>query len=831
MADGKADVRLKLFVAFVAAGGLACLAWAASRLSAPPSWLNVVAVTSLVAVATVCSTRLRIRGEPSSFSCSSAALLLALVVLPAPWAIICMAVGVLVTQAATSRYTIEKIAFNTAADTIGVTAAYGAVVAFGLAPGIAGLAGSPAGWARQLTALVVAATAYTIVDEILTPTVIALATGLPWRAVVGREADIRSAARLGNLLLAGAAVALLDYRVDLVLALPLAVVTVHLASSQRLRLRAEQRAGHQLALATAVLAGTDPAVVARHAALAAIRLLSAAEAEIETTAGPGTAGSTRLVRVRADEVVYDGPALDAPPAADADTTAVALATEEDGVSHPIGFLRLRFKAPTPLNEAEQETLRTFAGAVGIALTNATAYQSAVRVAGARDHDATHDALTGLGNRRALEEYGALLAGRSGLHAVALIDLNHFKQVNDTLGHTAGDLLLVGVARRLAAAVGPTDLVTRLGGDEFAVVLTELAAPAHGLRRAEALLEALVEPIDVHGIPVTVEAAVGLAGGPVVGGLPELLRRADLAMYQAKRQRQTMVVYRPERPAVPTQASADGVTTAGRVGDDRLTYQPIVDLGMAQIVGARAMTSWQRFRHMGGSRQEPVEQTGAGPAYTNHLLGQALHAAAAWRGAGFDLPVAVHVPARSLLDPGFVDAVADRMASTATPLGGLTIELTETLVHSNLAIVRTALRRLVDLGVRLALDEFGATSSPLGSLAHAPIHEITISRALVGRLTDPEAIAITRSVLDLGRNLDLQVTADGVESEPQRTALWELGCTAGRGSLFGKSLTHERLLEVLRGGHDGRPGSLGAVLHQPGTVIRLTEDRRAAGNLR
>jgi EAL domain-containing protein (putative c-di-GMP-specific phosphodiesterase class I) len=283
--------------------------------------------------------------------------------------------------------------------------------------------------------------------------------------------------------------------------------------------------------------------------------------------------------------------------------------------------------------------------------------------------------------------------------------------------------------------------------------------------------------------------------------------------------------------VPTQASADGATTAGRVGDDRLTYQPIVDLGMAQIVGARAMTSWQRFRHMGGSRQEPVEQTGAGPAYTNHLLGQALHAAAAWRGAGFDLPVAVHVPARSLLDPGFVDAVADRMASTATPLGGLTIELTETLVHSNLAIVRTALRRLVDLGVRLALDEFGATSSPLGSLAHAPIHEITISRALVGRLTDPEAIAITRSVLDLGRNLDLQVTADGVESEPQRTALWELGCTAGRGSLFGKSLTHERLLEVLRGGHDGRPGSLGAVLHQPGTVIRLTEDRRAAGNLR
>jgi diguanylate cyclase (GGDEF)-like protein len=485
---------------------------------------------------------------------------------------------------------------------------------------------------------------------------------------------------------------------------------------------------------------------------------------------------------------------------------------------------------TALNESEQDTLRTFASAVSIALANAAAYQSAVRVAGARDHDATHDALTGLGNRRALEEYGALLAGRSGLHAVVLIDLNHFKQVNDTLGHTAGDLLLVGVARRLAAAVEPTDLVTRLGGDEFAVVLTDLAAPAHGRHRAEALLHALVEPVDVHGIPVTVEASIGLAGGPVVGGLSELLRRADLAMYQAKRQGRTIVVYRSERHDLPEPDSAGGATAAG-ASDTRLTYQPIVDLGTAQIVGARAVTSWQRFRHLGGHRQEPVEQTGAGPAYTNHLLGQALHAAAAWRAAGFDLPVAVHVPARSLLDPGFVDAVADRMASTATPLGGLTVELTETLVHSNLAIVRTALRRLVDLGVRLALDEFGATSSPLASLAHAPIHEITVSRALVGRLTDPEAIALTRSVLDLGRNLDLQVTADGVECEAQRIALWELGCTAGRGSLFGKSLTHERLLEVLRGGHDGRPGSLGTVLHQPGTVIRLTEDRRAAGNLR
>jgi diguanylate cyclase (GGDEF)-like protein len=824
--DGKAGVRLKLFASFVAVGGMACLAWAGSRLSAPPSWLHVTAVTGLVAVATVYSVRLRIRGEPSAFSCSSAALLLALAILPGPWAVICVTAGVLVTQVANSRFTPVKVALNTAAHAIGVTAAYGAVVVCGLASDVGGLASSPAGWIRQLLALLVAAIAYAIVDESIVPTAIALIAGLSWRAVVSREADVRSAMRVANLLLTGAAIAVLDYRVDLVLALPLAVVTVHLASSQRLRVRAEQRAGQQLALATAALAGTDPAQVAQRAALAAIRLLSAAEAEIETT-GDGA----RLVRVRADNVVYDGPALDAPPAADADTTAAPLVADEDSASQPIGFLRLRFKAPTPLNDSEQDTLRTFAGAVSIALANATAYQSAVRVAGARDHDATHDALTGLGNRRALEEYGALLGGRSGLYAVALVDLNHFKQVNDTLGHTAGDLLLVGVARRLAAAVEPTDLVTRLGGDEFAVVLTELAAPAHGLRRAQVLLEALAEPIDVHGIPVTVEAAVGLAGGPVVGGLPELLRRADLAMYQAKRQCRTIVVYQPERHTVPTQASADEATTAGRASDTRLTYQPIVDLGTAQIVGARAVTSWQRFRHMGGLRQEPVEQTGAGPAYTNHLLGQVLHAAAAWRAAGFDLPVAVHVPARSLLDPGFVDAVADRMASTATPLGGLTIELTETLVHSSLAIVRTALRRLVDLGVRLALDEFGATSSPLGSLAHAPIHEITISRALVNRLADPEAIAITRSVLDLGRNLDLQVTADGVESEAQRIALWELGCTAGRGSLFGKSLAHERLLDVLRGGHDGRPGSLGAVLHQPGTVIRLTEDRRAAGNLR
>ena len=208
----------------------------------------------------------------------------------------------------------------------------------------------------------------------------------------------------------------------------------------------------------------------------------------------------------------------------------------------------------------------------------------------------------------------------GLHAVALLDLNRFKHVNDTLGHAAGDQLLIEIARRLAAGVAGADIVARLGGDEFTVVFADLSTPAHAVQRLQALLaEVLAEPVDIHGISIAVDAAAGIAVGPASGGLPELLRRADVAMYQAKRQGQRVCEYRADRDA------AGHLTTTGQV---LVTFQPVVDLATAHVTGAHALTTWQ---HPGRRRINPqrlaLEHPTVLPAYSRHVLDLTLHAVA------------------------------------------------------------------------------------------------------------------------------------------------------------------------------------------------------------
>ena len=227
--------------------------------------------------------------------------------------------------------------------------------------------------------------------------------------------------------------------------------------------------------------------------------------------------------------------------------------------------------------------------------------------------------------------------------------------------------------------------------------------------------------------------------------------------------------------------------------------------------------------------ETVERSGQLPAFADAVLAQSLAAVADWRTAGFDLPVAVNVSPRSLLDPKFPSAVLDRLDAAGVPADRLVLELTETLTISQLEVVDRALGRLRSAGVRLALDDFGTGYSSLTVLSRIRVHELKIDREFVLAVeTSPEAAAVVRSTVDLARSLHLTVVAEGVESEPQRHTLWELGCVDGQGHLFARPMPSARLVGALQRGSGGRPGALAPALHDAGSVVRLPRRSRSGG---
>jgi EAL domain-containing protein (putative c-di-GMP-specific phosphodiesterase class I) len=262
------------------------------------------------------------------------------------------------------------------------------------------------------------------------------------------------------------------------------------------------------------------------------------------------------------------------------------------------------------------------------------------------------------------------------------------------------------------------------------------------------------------------------------------------------------------------------------------FQPIVDLSTGEVVSAEALARWHHPQHGNIDPMrflETVERSGRLPAFADAVLAQSLAAVATWRDAGFNLPVAVNVSPRSLLDPTFPAAVLNRLAAADVPADRLVLELTETLTISQLEVVDRALSELRDAGIRLALDDFGSGFSSLTVLSRIRVHELKIDPEFVLAVeTSPEAAAVIRSTVDLARSLHLTVVADGVESEPQRHALWELGCVAGQGHLFARPMPSARFLGALQRGSGGRPGALAPALHDAGSVIRLPRRSRSAG---
>ncbi|MEV1286737.1 bifunctional diguanylate cyclase/phosphodiesterase [Micromonospora sp. NPDC049679] len=829
--DDKTEERLRLLVGLVVVLAASCLVVAGLHLTAPPvSLLYPIALAGLVAVTNGLQAKIRVRAQIKAFSSTSAAILVAVALLPPPWVVLCTAGGVALANAVTRNQPL-KLAFNVGKDTTAAAAASLAAQAAGLLPTFE--AAGPLAWSRQLTGLLAAAAAYAVIDELLGTRVMALATNRSWRQVAFRDSDSRLTFRLANLVIAIATVTIVSLGPALLLAMPPVVFALHLSHVGRLRARQEREAWQRLAQTTDELNVVQLDAVLSTAVTRAAQLFSADQVDVEVRLGP----RPRMVRGNGDTVVYDGAPSELPGSADA---VIRTPLEDHSGGGDVGALRLRFREPVTLSEREEYTLRTFASALCTAIRNASAYAELARVAEEHAHAAAHDPLTGLANRRQLLERGTeVLAVRhaDGVAALLLVDLNHFKEINDTLGHPAGDRVLTEVAQRLRNAAHPAEVVARLGGDEFAVLFSGLPAPAMAAHRAEGLLAALHEPMELEGMRINVEASAGIAVAPGTGGMPELLRRADVAMYQAKRAGQRIATYARDRDTADVARLALGGDLPRAVAEHEFTvnFQPIVDLGSGEVVAAEALARWH---HPDRGRINPlrfletIERSGLLPAFADAVLDQSLTAACTWRDAGFDLPVAVNVSPRSLLDPHFPSSVVARLNAHGLPPDRLFLELTETLTISQLDVVDQVLGQLRDEGIRLALDDFGTGYSSLSVLSRIPVHELKIDRAFVMAMeSSPEAAAVVRSTIDLGRSLDLVVVAEGVESEPQRHALWELGCAAGQGHLFARPMPASRLLTALRRGSGGRPGVLAPPLHDEGAVIRLAPGRRAAARTR
>jgi diguanylate cyclase (GGDEF)-like protein len=407
------------------------------------------------------------------------------------------------------------------------------------------------------------------------------------------------------------------------------------------------------------------------------------------------------------------------------------------------------------------------------------------------HQALHDGLTDLPNRtflyRQIERAIAGVQRGDGMVALLLIDLDRFKEVNDTLGHDHGDELLVEVAARLRGALRRGDTLARLGGDEFAVLLCDLPNRSTVVELAGRLHDALRRPLALRGVAVELEASIGAALCPDHGSdVNTLVQRADVAMYEAKRSRASIVTYSPERD--PYSADRLGLLAELRraLANEELLlhYQPKVAVDGGAVTGVEALVRWQHPERglLGPAEFVPLaERTGTVSDLTRWVLHTALAQSRRWRDAGLDLPVAINLAAANIVDTTLPEAVAEALALHGVPGNRLECEISEDTVMADPLRAMDVLGRLRDLGLRLSLDDFGTGHSSLAYLKRLPLDEVKIDRSFVLGMTEDENDAvIVRSTIDLARNLGLDVVAEGVENEEILRGLGDLHCDVAQG---------------------------------------------------
>jgi len=439
-----------------------------------------------------------------------------------------------------------------------------------------------------------------------------------------------------------------------------------------------------------------------------------------------------------------------------------------------------------------------------------------------------DPLTGMANRKVLiteftdqaPVHADLIGGGApdARMALLLLDLDRFKQVNDALGHTVGDRLLIEAGRRLAGVVRTQDLVVRLGGDEFAILATRITGAEQARELADQVVTVLAEPVPLDGLPLDVGGSVGIAIYPDHGeDFATLLQHADVAMYDAKASGDGSAVYAaesdhnsPERLSLLADLrrvldvggahAATTETDVGDVGEIAMYYQPQIEISTGTVIGVEALLRWRHPRRGMVDPEELIrvaEQSAVMRLLTRRVVDDVLEQVAKWGAAGVHLRAAVNVSVRDLHTGDIAEQIADRLSRYGIPPDQLQLEITEGALMADPRRVLTTIARLDRIGVAIALDDFGTGYSSMQHLRRLPLAEVKVDRSFVlGMATDADDAAIVRSLIELARALGLRVVAEGVEDEATWRLLHAAGCHAAQGWFYARPMPADQLVSWL-----------------------------------
>jgi diguanylate cyclase (GGDEF)-like protein len=489
---------------------------------------------------------------------------------------------------------------------------------------------------------------------------------------------------------------------------------------------------------------------------------------------------------------------------------VPLRLDADNIGILVG--RNRHNSIVRTTNSDLDLITTMADHASVILERSRLFEKLDLEVSVRQYQAMHDSLTGLHNRAAFNDaadsYLSSEEAKSSQTVIMLVDLNHFKKINDTMGHHAGDDVLVQIASRLVGSLPVGSHVARLGGDEFAVLVPGITSEMHAMEVAGSLRSAIQEPVHVGDVSFGLDAAIGLSFAPLHGTERHtLLKCADIAMYAAKERRSTPIaVFDPSQQKWTEREVALLEDLRHAIDGEQLeiAYQPKTSLQDGKVYGVEALCRWTHPA-LGMIRPDEfigiAEQAGLIDTLTEFMIRGSLKQCRAWLDDGLQIGMAVNIPAQSLSDPSLPSRVAAHARAANVPHRLLTLEVTESALMEDARTSRAVMTELRNLGFRVSIDDFGTGYSSLAYLHTLPVDELKIDRAFVQRIGhDKTSAQIVHVIVELARTFGLQTVAEGIESDEIHNALRDLGVDLGQGFLMAKPATAAQLAGYLRSGY-------------------------------